>query len=78
MSGPLLALDVPWLLYRSFYAIPRSVKGRDGMPVGALLGTVNTTLTLVEAFAPRAVLCCLGAEDARYRRELYSGYHAQQ
>jgi DNA polymerase-1 len=78
MSGPLLALDVPWLLYRSFYAIPRSVKGRDGMPVGALLGTVNTTLTLVEAFAPRAVLCCLGAEDARYRRELYSGYHAQR
>ncbi len=78
MSGPLLALDVPWLLYRSFYAIPRSVKGADGMAVGALLGTVNTTLTLVEAFAPRAVVCCLGAEDAVYRRELYAGYHAQR
>ncbi len=78
MSGPLLALDVPWLLYRSFYAIPRSVKGADGLAVGALLGTVNTTLTLVEAFAPRAVVCCLGAEDAVYRRELYAGYHAQR
>ena len=78
MNGPLLALDVPWLLYRSFFAIPRSVKGRDGLPVGALLGTVNTTLALVEAFAPRAVLCCLGAEDARYRRELYPAYHAHR
>ncbi len=78
MSGPLLTLDIPWLLYRSFYAIPRSVKGRDGMPVGALLGTVNTTLALVDAFAPRAVACCLGAEDAVYRRELYAGYHAQR
>ena len=78
MSEPVLALDVPWLLYRSFYAIPRSVKGADGMPVGALLGTVNTTLALVDAFAPRAVVCCLGAEDAVYRRELYAGYHAQR
>jgi DNA polymerase-1 len=78
MNGPLLALDVPWLLYRSFFAIPRSVKGRDGLPVGALLGTVNTTLALVEAFAPRAVLCCFGAEDARYRRELYPAYHAHR
>jgi DNA polymerase-1 len=78
VSGPLLTLDIPWLLYRSFYAIPRSVKGRDGMPVGALLGTVNTTLALVDAFAPRAVACCLGAEDAVYRRELYAGYHAQR
>ena len=78
MNGPLLALDVPWLLYRSYYGIPRSVKGVDGMPVGALLGTVNTTLALVEALAPRAVACCFGAEDAVYRRELYPAYHAHR
>jgi DNA polymerase-1 len=78
MSAPLLALDVPWLLYRSYFAIPRSVKGADGMPVGALLGTVNATLALVEALAPRAVACCLGAEDAVYRRELYPAYHAHR
>jgi len=78
MSGPVLALDVPWLLYRSFYGVPRSIRGADGLPVGALLGTVNTTLSLVEALAPRAVACCLGAEDAAYRRALYPPYHAHR
>jgi len=35
-------------------------------------------LALVDAVRPRAVACCLGAEDAVYRRELYAGYHAQR
>ncbi|MGD0197703.1 MAG: 5'-3' exonuclease [Solirubrobacteraceae bacterium] len=78
MTGPLLALDVPWLLYRSFFAIPRSVKAADGQPVGALLGTVNTTLGLVDALAPRVVVCCFGAEEATYRTELYPRYHAHR
>jgi DNA polymerase-1 len=78
MTAPLLALDTPWLLYRSFFAVPRSVKGVDGKPVGALLGTVNTILGLCEALAPRVVVCCMGAEDAVYRRELYPRYHAHR
>lgn len=78
VTGPLLALDTPWLLYRSYFALPRSVKGADGTPANALLGTVNTILGLVEALAPRAVVCASGAEDAVYRRELYPRYHAHR
>jgi DNA polymerase-1 len=48
------------------------------MPVGALLGTVNTILALVDRYAPRAVVCASGAEDAVYRRELYPPYHAHR
>jgi DNA polymerase-1 len=77
-TAPVLALDTPWLLYRSFFGIPRSVRGIDGMPVGALLGTVNTILGLCDAYRPRVVVCCTGAEDAVYRRELYPPYHAHR
>jgi 5'-3' exonuclease len=75
---PLLIADVPWLLYRSFFALPKSIKGADGRPVGALLGTVNSLLAAVEAYGPRVVVACFGAEEARYRVELYPPYHAHR
>jgi 5'-3' exonuclease len=78
MSGPVLALDTPWLLYRSYFGVPRTIKGTGGMAVNALLGTVNTVLTLVEATAPRVVVCASGAEDAVYRSALYPPYHAHR
>ena len=82
MPGPLLIADVPWLLYRSFFALPKSITGEDGQPVNALLGTVNALLSLLDARAPRrdvrAVAACLGAEQAAYRVALYPGYHAQR
>lgn len=76
--APLLIADVPWLLYRSFFALPKSIKGADGQPVNALLGTVNALLAAAEACSPRAVVACFGAEEARYRVELYPAYHAHR
>lgn len=78
ITPPLLVADVPWLLYRSFFALPKSIKGADGHPVGALLGTVNALLSAIDVSAPRAVVACLGAEEARYRVELYPPYHAHR
>lgn len=78
MPGPLLIADVPWLLYRSYHGLPKSIKGNDGRPVNALLGTVNALLAAVEAKAPRAVVACIGAEDAAYRKRLYPPYHAHR
>ncbi len=46
--------------------------------MNALLGTANTLLTAVEATSPRAVVACLGAEQAAYRVELYPPYHAHR
>ena len=78
MPAPLLIADVPWLLYRSFFALPKSIVGADGQPVNALLGTVNALLGMLEARPSRAVAACMGAEEAIYRVELYPGYHAQR
>ena len=93
MPGPLLIADTPWLLYRSFFALPKSIADGEGRPVNALLGTVNAILALIEppsraaraalgeagiAEPPRAVVACTGAEEAAYRVELYPAYHAHR
>ena len=78
MADPLLAVDAPSMLYRAFYALPDSIKGADGKPVNALLGTANLILREVEAHEPRAVALCFGPDAADYRTELYAPYHAQR
>jgi 5'-3' exonuclease len=78
MAGPLLAVDAPSMMYRAFYALPKSIKGSDGKPVNALLGTANLILREVEQHEPRAVVLCFGPDAARYRVELYAGYHAER
>lgn len=75
---PLLIADGPWLLYRSFFALPKSIEGADGRSVNALLGTVNALLSAIETQHPRAVVACMGAEQAAYRVELYPRYHAHR
>lgn len=74
--------DVPWLLYRSFFALPKSIVDAQGQPVNALLGTVNAILALIDARLPargvRGVVACMGAEQADYRVVLYPAYHAHR
>ncbi|MFZ0089126.1 MAG: 5'-3' exonuclease [Solirubrobacteraceae bacterium] len=78
MPGPLLAIDGPFVLYRSFYALPDSITDGDGHPTNALLGAVNLILRIAADRAPRAIVACFGAEAATYRVELYPPYHAQR
>ena len=78
MTAPLLAVDTPSMLYRAFYALPDSIKGADGKPVNALLGTANLILRELELHSPRAVVLCFGPDAADYRVELYDGYHAER
>lgn len=78
MPAPLLVVDAPFLLYRSFFALPESIKGLDGHPVNALLGAANNLLRVIADVSPRAVVVCFGAESAPYRVQLYPGYHADR
>jgi 5'-3' exonuclease len=75
---PLLVVDAPFFLYRAFHALPSSIKGSDGRPVNALLGSVNAILAVAEERAPRAVVACFGPDAAHYRLELFEGYHAHR
>ena len=78
MPAPLLVVDAPYLLYRSFFALPDSIRGVGGHPVNALLGGTNLLLRAAADCSPRAIVLCFGAEAAAYRVELYEGYHADR
>jgi 5'-3' exonuclease len=78
MPAPLLIADVPWLLYRAYFGLPKSIVGADGQPVNALLGMVNALLSVLDERPARAVVACVGAEQATYRVELYPPYHAHR
>jgi DNA polymerase-1 len=78
MPGPLIAVDAPFLLYRSFFALPDSILGVDGHPVGGLLGAANALLRIAADRRPRAIVLCFGAEAAHYRTALYPNYHASR
>jgi DNA polymerase-1 len=78
MAGPLLVVDTPSMLYRAFFALPKSIEGTGGRPVNALLGTANLVVREVAEHDPRAVVLCFGAEAAHYRVELHAGYHADR
>jgi DNA polymerase-1 len=78
MSGPLLVVDGPFVLYRSFFALPDSIKGADERPVNALLGAANVLLRIAADREPRAIVVCFGAEAAAYRVEAFPAYHADR
>ena len=78
MPRPLLVVDAPSLLYRAFYALPKSITDGDGRPVNALLGSINIVLREIELHDPRAVVMCFGIDAAEYRVELFGAYHADR
>jgi 5'-3' exonuclease len=71
-KGPLLAVDAPALLYRSFFGVPKTIKNN------ALVGTATTLLSVAAAHDARAVVICFGAERADYRAEAFPAYHAHR
>jgi 5'-3' exonuclease len=78
VPGPLLVVDGPFLLFRSFFALPESILGIDDRPIGALLGATNLLLRIAADRDPRAIVVCFGADAAEYRTELYPPYHADR
>jgi DNA polymerase-1 len=78
VARPLLVVDAPSLLYRAFYALPKSITDGDGQPVNALLGSINIVLREIELHDPRAVVMCFGIDAAEYRVELFADYHADR
>jgi 5'-3' exonuclease len=78
VPGPLLTIDGPFVLYRSFFALPDSITDGDGHAVNALLGAANLILRIAADCRPRAIVVCFGAEAAAYRTDLYPAYHADR
>jgi 5'-3' exonuclease len=66
------------VLYRAFFALPKTITDDRKRPVNALLGALNMVLQVVSDHEPRAVVFCFGPDAATYRVELYPRYHADR
>jgi len=53
-----LLLDSASLYYRSFYALPTSIRSPDGRPVNAVRGFLDTLARLLIERTPTGVVCC--------------------
>jgi DNA polymerase I len=74
---PLLAIDGDSLAHRAFHALPKTIRGAEGQPAGAIVGFSNMLLRLWEAESPRAVLVAWDTlEVPTYRHEAFDAYQS--
>jgi DNA polymerase-1 len=74
---PLLAVDGDNLAHRAWHALPKSIKGGDGMPGNAIVGFTNMLLFVWEAEQPRTVFVAFDfVGEPTYRNELLPEYQA--
>jgi DNA polymerase-1 len=76
-ARPLLTVDGDNLAHRAWHALPKSIKGGDGMPGNVIVGFLNMLISVWEAEKPRAVLVAFDSVGApTYRNELLPQYQA--
>jgi 5'-3' exonuclease len=54
----LLLLDTASVYYRAYYALPRSLRGRDGQPTNAVRGLLDTLARFIDEYSPTQLACC--------------------
>src|SRR5215475_12146950 len=76
-TGVLLAIDGDSLAHRAYHALPRSIRGANGLPANALVGFSNFLLRLWDAEQPEAVLVGWDTlEVPTYRHEALPEYQS--
>lgn len=74
-TRPLLAIDGDSLAHRSFHALPKSIRRRDGGGGGAIVGFANFLIRLHESERPRAVVVAWDMPGApNFRQRLFAPY----
>jgi DNA polymerase-1 len=72
---PLLVVDGDSFAHRSYHALPKTIRRRDGGGAGAIVGFANFLLRLWDEERPRAVLVGWDTLDApTYRHRALAGY----
>ncbi|MDO9486283.1 MAG: 5'-3' exonuclease [Actinomycetota bacterium] len=78
-NGPVLLLDSASLYYRSFYALPDSMKAPDGRPHQALRGFLSMLNAFHEQFSPSGIVACWDFDwRPQWRVDLMPTYKAHR
>lgn len=62
VTAPLALLDAASLYFRSFFALPESLKAPDGTPVNAVRGFADTVARILTDRRPGRLVACLDAD----------------
>jgi len=81
-DDPVLLFDTSSFIFRAYYSTPPIHRGRDGMPIGAVMGfcsMMNKLLltSMLKGETPRLVHC-LDAPGPSFRNDLYPDYKAHR
>ena len=78
-AAPVLLLDSASLYYRSFHALPDSMKAPDGRPHQALRGFLSMLSAFQDRFSPSGIVACWDASwRPQWRVELMPSYKAHR
>ncbi len=72
----LLIVDGHHLLYRAYWAIPRTMKTSSGEQVNTAFGVASMLLQMLRTEEPDALLFCFDADEKTFRHEEFSEYKA--
>ncbi|HEV7973735.1 5'-3' exonuclease [Amycolatopsis sp.] len=79
MTAPLALLDSASLYFRSFYALPDSMKASDGTSVNAVRGFADTIARILVDRRPSRLVACLDADwRPQFRTDLLPSYKAHR
>ena len=74
---PLLVIDGDSFAHRAYHALPKTIRGKDGQPAGAVLGFANALLRFYQTERPRAVLVAWDTLSApTYRHKQFPAYQS--
>jgi 5'-3' exonuclease len=72
-----LLLDTSSLMYRAYFALPRTITNKDGQPVNALHGYLDMCSQLIRDRKPKAIMHCFDHDwRPAPRVAAYKGYKA--
>jgi DNA polymerase-1 len=82
MIDPVLLFDTSSFIFRAYYSNPPIHRGRDGMPIGAVMGFCSMLNKLLLTSMLRGetpiLVHCLDAPGKTFRNDLYEDYKAHR
>jgi DNA polymerase-1 len=72
----LVIIDGHHLLYRAYWAIPRTMRNKKGEQVNTAFGFTSMLINILRTEQPDALLFCFDADEQTFRHKEYEGYKA--
>lgn len=72
----LLIVDGHHLMYRAYWAIPRTMKNAKGEQVNTAFGVASMLLLMLKTEQPDSILFCFDADEDTFRHKEYAEYKA--